>query len=243
MHPLGPILVGRWNYPRSACETALQNYGPLAARAPRELTSAFTLTSRGLSMTVLWSGPVEGAEKAIEPYGALAQPESGMIGGQTFLELQSRNDAHFAWGRRCYAKGGFLQDIDDTAITSLMGSIADSPTPDSELYVLQLGGAIADVDENATAYSGRQAGFYWIAEPVWDTAADDARCIKWGRQAAGRLTAISQAGNYVNEQADVGKDVAYSAYGAEKYRRLAKLKGRFDPANVFRLNQNIQPEA
>jgi FAD/FMN-containing dehydrogenase len=243
MHPLGPILVGRWTYPRAACETALQNFGELAARAPRELTSAFTLTASGLSVTVLWSGPAGGAEKAIAPYGALAQPESAMIGGQTYLELQSRNDAHFAWGRRCYAKGGFLQRIDGPAIACLLDSIADAPTPDSELYVLQLGGAVADVDEDATAYSGRQAGFYWIAEPVWDSAADDARCIAWGRQAGGRLTAISQAGNYVNEQADVGKDVAYSAYGAEKYKRLAKLKGRFDPANLFRLNQNIEPAA
>jgi FAD/FMN-containing dehydrogenase len=242
MHPLGAVLVGRWNYPRAACEAALKNYGELAAKAPRELATAFTLTASGLSLTVLWSGPAEGALKAIEPYGALAEPESGAIGGQTFLELQSRNDAHFAWGRRCYAKGGFLQSIDNRAITCLLDSIADAPTPDSELYVLQLGGAIADVDENATAYTGRQAGFYWVAEPVWDSAADDAHCIAWGRQAAARMTAISQAGNYVNEQADVGKDVAYSAYGAEKYRRLAKLKGRFDPANVFRLNQNIEPE-
>ena len=177
MHPLGPILVGRWNYSRAACETALHEYGDLAARAPRELTTAFTLTSAGLSMAAFWSGSGENAEETVASYGALARPESSVIGGQTFLELQSRNDMHFAWGRRYYAKGGFLQNIDDRAITCLLDSIADVPTPDSELYVLQLGGAITDVDENATAYSGRQAGYYWIAEPVWDSAADDARCM------------------------------------------------------------------
>ena len=182
-------------------------------------------------------------EETVKRYGALALAESGMIEGLTFLELQSRNDAHFAWGRRYYAKGGFLKHIDDRAISCLLDCVADAPTPDSELYVLQLGGAITDVAEDATAYSGRQAGFYWIAEPVWDIAADDARCIAWGRSAAKRLSTISQAGNYVNEQADFGKDIARSAYGEEKYRRLAKLKARFDPANVFRLNQNIEPLA
>ena len=169
MHPLGPIVVGRWIYARAACETALQDYGALTAEAPRELTTAFTLTSTGLTVTAFWSGSVENAEETVKRYGALALAKSGMIEGLTFLELQSRNDAHFAWGRRYYAKGGFLKHIDDRAISCLLDCVADAPTPDSELYILQLGGAITDVAEDATAYSGRQAGFYWIAEPVWES--------------------------------------------------------------------------
>jgi FAD/FMN-containing dehydrogenase len=97
-------------------------------------------------------------------------------------------------------------------------------------------------DEAATAYSGRAAKFYWIAEPVWDNPIDDSRCIAWGRNAGRRMAAMSQAGNYLNEQADTGKDVSYNAYGAEKYNRLAALKARFDPSNLFRLNQNIEPK-
>jgi FAD/FMN-containing dehydrogenase len=68
------------------------------------------------------------------------------------------------------------------------------------------------------------------------------RCIEWGRNSAKNLAAISMQGNYVNEQADFGKDVAFGAYGAEKYNRLAKLKARYDPTNLFRLNQNIEPK-
>jgi FAD/FMN-containing dehydrogenase len=241
MHSLGPVLVGRWNYPPTAFATVLRAYRSLAATAPRELTTTFTLTSDNLSVTAFWSGPVDDAEAAVRPYGALARPESGEVTGQTFLELQSRNDAHFAWGRRCYAKGGFFDEIDDAAIGCLVESIATAPTPDSELYVMQLGGAIADVAEGATAYSGRAASYYWIVEPVWDSADDDARCLAWGRMAAKRLAAMSLAVNYVNEQADVGRDVSYDAYGPAKYARLAKLKAQFDPANLFRLNQNIEP--
>lgn len=243
MHPMGPVVVGRWVYASRDCLAVLQRYGELAAAAPRELTTAFTLTSATLVLTAFWCGSPESAEAALVPYGTLARPLSGSLGGMAFLDLQSRSDEHFSWGRRYYAKGGFLRAIDDGAIGCLKDSIALSPTPDSELYVLQLGGAVSDIDEAATPYTGRAAGYFWMAEPVWDEGADDERCIAWGRMAAGRLAAMSLRGTYVNEQADFGKDVAFSAYGAEKYRRLARLKARYDPRNLFRLNQNIEPKA
>jgi FAD/FMN-containing dehydrogenase len=146
-----------------------------------------------------------------------------------------------AWGQRHYSKGGFLGRIDDAAISCMENAIASAPTEDSDIYVLQLGGAINDIEESATPYSGRAASYYWIANTVCDERGDDERCMDWGRKAAKSLAAISMQGNYVNEQADFGKDVAFSAYGAEKYTRLAKLKARYDPANLFRLNQNIEP--
>jgi FAD/FMN-containing dehydrogenase len=241
MHQLGSVLVGRWTYPRAVCAAVLRNYSSLAAAAPRQLTTSFTLTASNLSITAVWSGNPSGAEEVVSAFGALGRVETAMVGGQTFLELQSRSDDHFCWGRRIYAKGGFFAAVDDAVIACLEESIAESPTSDSEVYVLQLGGAIADINEDATAYSGRAAGFYWIVEPVWDDADDDARCMAWGRAVGKRMTAMSQAGNYVNEQGDMGNDIARSAYGADKYARLARLKARCDPTNLFRLNQNIEP--
>lgn len=146
-----------------------------------------------------------------------------------------------AWNRRYYAKGGYLRDIDDRAIDSMVESIVTAPTGDAEFYVLQLGGAVADIDDDATAYTGRAAGFYWIAESGWDAEVDDTRFLTWNREAAARLADMSMRGNYVNEQGDFGKEVAVSAYGERKYERLRKLKARFDSANLFRLNQNIEP--
>lgn len=242
MHELGSVLVGRWVYPRSTCAAVLRNYFHLTAVAPRQLTTCFTLTASSLSVTAVWSGSALGAERAVKAFGALERAETEMLGGQTFLELQRRSDDHFCWGRRIYAKGGFFTAPYDAMIACFEESIADSPTPDSELYVLQLGGAISDVSEDATAYSGRAAGFYWIVEPVWDHAHDDARCMAWGRAVGKRLATMSEAGNYVNEQADTDSEVARSAYGADKYARLGRLKARFDPTNLFRLNQNIEPK-
>ena len=107
------------------------------------------------------------------------------------------------------------------------------------MYCLQLGGAVLDVDEDATAYSGRAAAFYWISQGVWDDPEDDEQAIAWCRRTAHRLGELSLSTNYVNEQTETG--VAQHAYGEAKFRRLAHVKWQYDPTNLFRLNQNIEP--
>jgi len=242
LHELGPVLVGSWQYPTIQARAVLGRYAELCAGAPRHLATAFTSIAAGTRVTAFWSGSVDGAEAAVAPYGTLGTPFAGSRGGVTFLDLQSRSDDHFAWGRRCYAKGGFLGVLETDTIDRIVSSLEAAPTPDCEIYVLQLGGAVADVPDADTAYTGRDANFYWIVEPVWDDPADDARCMAWGREAAAHLAARSTSGNYVNEQSEVGPDLAFSAYGEQKYARLAALKARFDPDNLFRLNQNIAPD-
>jgi len=231
--------VGRWIFPSSEAAAALQRYRECLVGAPRELTTAFVLTPANLRITAVWSGSMEGAETALAGFGALGHIDSSSIGGTTFLELQKASDERMAWGRRCYAKGGFLLDIDENTIKLVTDAMISAPTADSEVYVLQLGGAVCDTDESDTPYVGRAAGYYWIVAPVWDDAADDENCVAWGRKTAANLAANSLRGNYVNEQSETG--LAPSAYGEEKYARLAQLKGRYDPANLFRLNQNIEP--
>ncbi len=241
MHHLGQICVGNWTYPFVAATVALKAYRDLASAAPRELTSSFTLSSSGLSMTAFASGASANGLGAILPYGHLVPDGSGGTLNLSYCNFQSRNDDAVCWGRRYYSRGGFLRDLDDAAISLMVQSAAQSPTADSKIYVLQLGGAVRDVPEDATAYSGRAAAFYWIANPVWDDVADDVRCLDWGRNSARQLAALSLDANYVNEQGDSGSEIARKAYGAAKYRRLSALKARFDRNNLFRLNQNIAP--
>jgi FAD/FMN-containing dehydrogenase len=242
-HPLDAVLIGSWSYAPAEALAVLQGCRDLADRAPRSLTAALVLRSGDLRVTAVHSGEAAPAEAAVAPFGRLGHPVSGELGAIGFLELQSRSDTVMAWHRRYYAKGGFLPALSDEAIGTTLEGIVDAPVPDAEIYLLQLGGAVADVAEEATAYSGRSAGWYWIVETGWDAADDDRRCLAWSRQAAARLAALSMQGNYVNEQGDHGRAVAESAYGAAKYARLARLKARYDPGNLFRLNQNIEPAA
>lgn len=243
IHRLGPVTVGRWDYPVSKAGQALPKLRDLARDQPREFTVSFTASAPCLSVTAVWLGDDRLAQSALAPFGELAGPGSGSMGRMPYLQLQSRHDEDFAWSRRYYAKGGFWREVSDDAIEHIGKAIADAPTRDCEIYVLQLGGAISDIADATTAYTGRGAGYYWLSEPIWDNAADDDVCIGWGRTAAKWLSDPSIEGNYVNEQADAGESVALDAYGSVKYRRLASLKSRLDPHNLFRLNQNIGPSA
>jgi len=240
MHQLGNVLVGQWEYPREHLRPALNAFGPLAGHSPCCLTSSFAASRDKLRVTAFWSGDLTGAEAAVGEFGRLAAGGTGAVGGTSFLELQSRSDELVGWGRRYYSKGGFFEEFAEPAIDAVCEGAEDAPTPDSEIYAIQLGGAVADIAEDETTYSGRSAAFYWIAMSVWDDRADDAKCLGWGRSAGKRLADRSSSRNYVNEQSDVG--IAQQAYGSDKYRRLMRLKARFDPANLFRLNQNIHPE-
>lgn len=237
MHELGPVVIRRWTSPAAAAAETLMRYRDAAAAAPRELTTAFVVSQDELVLRAIWTGSMAGSN-AVERFsfpGTVQDPKVDM----TFLELQRASDELLPWGRRYYSKGGFLAGLDDRVIAVIADATKEMPLPGLEVYCLQLGGAVSDVDDEATAYSGRAGAFYWISQGVWDSPDDDERAIAWCRQTARRLGDLSMSANYVNEQADTG--VAHSAYGESKYRRLAHLKWRYDPTNLFRLNQNIEP--
>jgi FAD/FMN-containing dehydrogenase len=238
MHELGPVIIRRWSHPAAMTGQTLVRYRDAAAPAPRQLTTAFLATRDEFRLRAIWSGSTDGAEAALGRFafaGGTLDPTLDM----TFVELQRASDDLLPWGRRYYSKGGFLAAMDDDVIEEIAEAIAEMPPLDLEVYGLQLGGAVTDVDEDETAYSGRAAAFYWISQGVWDSPDDDERAIAWCRRTARRLDEHSLKANYVNEQADTG--IARSAYGESKYRRLAELKWRYDATNLFRLNQNIVP--
>ncbi len=241
MQPLGRVETRNWTWPPERVGAALSALSRLASDAPRNLCVSLGVTRPGLSVTVLQSGPDIDA-RAWERFASLAGPGEEGPCFSDFVAFQSRSDDYVPWGRRYYSRGGFLAALHPEAIAAIMDVARDFPTPDAEVYMLQLGGAVADISEDATAYSGRAAGWYWIVQPIWDDPALDARCIAHGRGGAARMAAVSSAGNYVNEQGDIGTDIARQSYGEVKYRRLGALKARFDPGNLFRLNQNILPQ-
>ena len=241
MNDLGPVIIGKWAYSTSEAPAVLERLNELAKTTPREVTTGFVLTPDELSVVAICSGPRASSQDAISAFGALGSTTSASLGEMSFLDLQSMHDEEMAWGRRYYMKGLFLREIDSPAIERMAQGIAEAPTSHTEFYVLQLGGAVSDVDEDATAYSGRDAGFYCLLGTTWDDREHDERSIGWGRAAAKRMSEIAMSRNYVNEQGEASNEVARESYGEGKYERLAKLKGRYDPTNLFRLNQNIEP--
>ncbi len=241
LHHLGKVTVGNWHYAPDQAHDALLTLSDRAAHAPRSVTTVFNMTNAALSLTAFHSGEETGGEAAIAPFADLAGPGQGGKIDTDYVTLQSRSDAALRPGRRYYGKGGFLNRL-GAPVADLLATLGrTAPTEACEIYMLQLGGAVADVAEDATAYSGRSAAFYWIVQPVWDDPADDTACLKWGAEGGRQMADLSQAGNYLNEQGEVSPELTMQAYGQVKYDRLARLKARYDPGNLFRLNQNIAP--
>jgi Berberine and berberine like len=118
---------------------------------------------------------------------------------------------------------------------------ARMPSPMSALHVHQMGGAVARVGRDATAFSGRQAGYTYNVVSTWMDPGEDATHITANRACSSALAPLSEAGLYVNFLTDADGLGASAAYGDALYARLARLKRKYDPSNLFSRNQNVKP--
>jgi hypothetical protein len=164
-----------------------------------------------------------------------------MVTPMPYTTLQQLHDAGNAPGLRNYWKSSFLPRLDDAAIDALVEGFPATPSPRSNVVVERLGGAVARVPADATAFSRRDAAFDLLISAMWDDAAGDAANIGWARDLFAAMAPFTGNFAYVNYLS--GDDAARirAAYGDAKYERLVALKRTYDPTNLFRLNGNIRP--
>jgi hypothetical protein len=213
--------------------------------APDELWLGFAL---GLAdgapvatVQVLHCGPAEQAERDLASLRSFGPPLADTIEAKPYLQPQGMNDEAMRWGHRFYMKSGFIPGLEDGLVDLLaehMGRIPDGN--DGGVSLWAMGRAIAEVKEDATAFTGRDAAYWISVESLWHDEALDGKCRDWTREVMDDIQPFTSAGRYVNDVAEAGQDPA-SIYGAEKYERLVALKRAWDPENVFRLNQNVRP--
>jgi hypothetical protein len=156
--------------------------------------------------------------------------------------LQAMFDASAPHGINSYWKTEYLDELDDGAIDALVAGATAFASPMSQLHVHHVEGAVARADAADTAFGRRDSRYIANAIGMWVDPAVEAGEIANVRATAGVLSAFSAGGAYLNFfDADEGEARIRAAYGPEKHERLVALKDRYDPANVFRLNQNIRP--
>jgi FAD/FMN-containing dehydrogenase len=145
-------------------------------------------------------------------------------------------------GWHYYWKSVELAELSDDAVDAIVEHTERITSPRSYAISFQLGGAMARVGESDTAYAGRSPAFDVNLNGVWlpEEAENAPEHVEWTRSLFGRLEPMAR-GVYVNFLGDEGHDRVRAAYGDEKYARLSELKGRYDPTNLFRSNQNIRP--
>jgi FAD/FMN-containing dehydrogenase len=256
MHPRGSVLAGPLVWLLEDAPTVLRHYRDFIEGAPDELATIVVLRhapagpplpasvhGRPVCMIVVcWTGEHEAGERTIAPLRRFGRQLFDGIAARPYIELQAAFDAGAPHGWHCYWKSCELPALTDQTIDLLSEHASRIESPRSYVIMFHLGGAVARVPEDATAYSQRTAVHSVNIDAVWLPAEDDRakREPSWAKAAYDAL-APHELGVYVNFLGDEGQDRVRSAYGEAKYRRLAAIKATHDPENVFRLNQNIRP--
>jgi len=222
----------------------LQFYRHFIATAPDELTTLviFATTPEGhqiIGIAACYAGPVEQGEEVIRPLKEFGPPVMDMMGPLPYTALQQANDPTAPAGLQNYWKAAFLQDLSDEAIDAMIGYATNATSPLSMIHIHQLGGAMNRVAADATAFGQRDSGFVVNIIGMWSAPGDNEKHIDWVRELFAALQPYAH-GAYINFLGDEGQERIRSAYGPN-YERLVALKNKYDPTNLFRLNQNIRP--
>jgi len=256
LHPVGPMITGgAVFYPGERAGELLRVYRDWIATAPDELTTLVNLLTcppapflpeewhgRPLVAVVgMYAGPHDEAERALRPLRELGAPVADLFGPMPYVAMQSLIDPLWGPGASSYMKAGFMRGLDDETIDTLVAQHASVTSPKTEMHVQHLGGAVARVAADATAFGERDAPLLVNIVAGTHTADGFDDAVAWAQETYGALTPALTGGAYVNFLSSEGEERVRAAYGAETYRRLVALKDEYDPDNVFRLNQNVRP--
>ncbi|MGH3249641.1 MAG: FAD-binding oxidoreductase [Trebonia sp.] len=256
-HPLGQVLSGWILHPFDRALDFARFYRDFAATMPDQLFGLLRLRASGetpflprelrsadrayIGLEVVWSGDAETGLRLLEPLRAWGRPACDTISAGDFCTLQRSIDSGARHGVGRYERSGYLAALTDEMLSDVLPRLEHVPSNECETSIITLGGRIAEVGEDETAYSSRSAPFQYEVRTAWSDPADRPKLVDWTRETWSALNRHATGGVYVNLVFDEGGDRVKTLYGARKYERLARLKAAWDPDNLLHLNQNISP--
>jgi FAD/FMN-containing dehydrogenase len=256
LNPVGPqVLAGPLFWPMEDSPELLRFYREWIAAAPDELMTivlhrkapplpAVPAELHGRLVVIVvccYAGSIEAGEEAIAPLRAFGSPLLDLCEPKPFIEHQAMFDASFPHGQWYYMRACDVAELSDEVIDVTVERSLRIRSPLTGFPIWQMGGAISRVGEEETAFNGRGAGFTFniTAMTAGPEGFDEER--QWVRDFWSALEPHRSGSVYVNFLMGEGEERVRQAYGAAKYDRLRQLKRRYDPDNLFRLNQNIPP--
>jgi FAD/FMN-containing dehydrogenase len=256
LHPVGPtVLGGPIFFDGGRAAEILDFYRAWVPTLPDDVGTLVNLTTAPpapflpvqahgkpiVAVVVAQAGEHDAGQEALAPLKALAEPIADLVGAIPYAGLQSLLDALYPRGVHNYFRAAYVDRIDDATLARLVARHERVPSPMSEIHVQHLGGAMARGGEHA-AFGDRSAQF--VVNVIARTPDADGfdENVRWARQTVEDLAPVSRAGSFVNFMGDAGDTRLRASYGDANYERLAALKRRYDPANLFHLNQNIGPQ-
>jgi FAD/FMN-containing dehydrogenase len=256
LHAVGPELhAGLVVYPFAQARQVLRAWRDFNAGAPDELSVWAVLrkapplpflpaSAHGTDVVVfplVYSGAIADGQRAAAPVLAFGEPIASAIGPTPYAGFQTAFDPLLTPGGRNYWKSNNFSALTDEALDVVIASAGDLPGPECEIFLAQLGGAMARVAPQDTAFIGRDASYIMNVHGRWSDPRDDDKVRGWARRCFEAAAPHATGAGYVNFLTEDEAERVAVSYGAN-HARLQAAKRRYDPANLFRMNLNIAPE-
>lgn len=254
LHPVKNVIAGPLFWPFDQLETTMKWYRDWLPKMPDDLYAFYLVAEvaagdpfpeeiHGKKVCgLLWSytGPEEQFEEYLQQARDVAEPIFEFTGETPYPALQSMFDDLYPTGYQWYWKGDFVKDLSDEAIQEHI-KFAEVPTPLSTMHLYPIDGAVHEVGKDETAWSKRDARWSMVIVGV-DPDPENAEKIRtWARDYWEAVHPHTLGGSYINFMMEEGQDRVEASYG-DNYKRLQKVKAKYDPDNFFHINQNIKPE-
>jgi len=230
---------------RTNARAVLRFYREFSEHAPDELTTSVAFITlpdgiQSLALIPCYAGSLEVATKVVQPLREFGPPLIDRLQSMSFCRMQGLLDEAFPEGRRNYWKSNYLRALSDEAIDLLIEHTAQVPSPYSAVLIERYTGVVNQIGESETAFPHRREPYNLHIFSAWTSSSEDDRNIRWTQDFWHAMQGFSSGSVYVNFLGAEGHDRVQAAFGAN-YERLALLKKKYDPLNLFRQNQNIRP--
>ena len=254
-HPVGNVYGGPIFWDQSEARLIMQWYRDFIPQAPEDLSSFFGMKTvpstepfpkelwgkRICALISCYSGPAEKAEEAFKPIrNDLPAPIFDAVGTLPFTALQTMFDPLLPPGFQWYWKGDFVKELPDEAIDAHIEHAALTPSELSLMHLYPIDGAVHRVKSNETAWNCRDATWSMVIAGIDPDPSKAEALTKWARGYWEAVHSYTLGGGYVNFMMEEGEDRIKATY-KDNYDRLVEVKRKYDPENLFRVNQNIKP--
>ncbi len=248
LHPVNNVLGGMLIYSFDHARSILRSYDDFVTTAPDELGCAAVLATlpdgtKAVAFLLAYHGPLEKGEdvmRRLRSFGPLLEDQVSVV---PYTAVQSITEHFNPRGMRNYWKTSYLGQVSEEAIDTMVEYQARVPSPLTHQVIYTLGGAVARTGNHDTAVGYRDARHAYVVIGMWDDTSRDEEQTSYVRDLWSAMQPFSSGGFYPNYEGAVTEGQIKSAFGPEKYERLLSLKRKYDPDNLFRLNQNISPIA